>query len=68
MTHRDFCVGALHVLPEHCHKGYADMILHDVCKQYAALYKQAIPENEADLYFCAAVEYLSTSSANLFKE
>ncbi|KAI7865749.1 uncharacterized protein EV154DRAFT_533015 [Mucor mucedo] len=68
MTHRDFAVGALYVLPEYRRKGYAEVILHDVCKQHVAFYKQAIPEKAADLYFSATVEYFNTPSANLFKK
>jgi GNAT superfamily N-acetyltransferase len=62
------CVGSLQVLPEYRRKGYANVILQDLCKQYDAFYKRAIPNNTAELYFGAGVERFNDSSANLFRK
>ncbi|KAI9366521.1 hypothetical protein BD770DRAFT_376387 [Pilaira anomala] len=70
MTHRNFLVGSLHVLPAYRRKGYAEPVLDDLCRQYKKIFQSKIParKEEKELYFCAAVEKPNIASFSRFKK
>lgn len=62
-------VGSLHVLADYRRRGYAEIILQDLCRQYVDQYKVKLPAHLADkAYFGTAVEFYNNASANLFKK
>ncbi|CEP07771.1 hypothetical protein [Parasitella parasitica] len=67
-THRDMLVGALHVLPGYRRRGFAEMILSDICRQYIGFFKHHLPTDTAldHLYFTACVETYNNVSASFF--
>lgn len=68
VTHRDVFVGSLHVMPSHRRKGLADIVLQDICKKHNAFFKNAIPNNDREIYATATVETFNTPSASLFRK
>ncbi|CAO3631138.1 unnamed protein product [Mucor fragilis] len=69
MTHRDLYVGALHVLPEHRRQGLAEILVMDLCRQYAAFFRAQLPTVPLDqLHAGACVEMFNDASAGLFKK
>ncbi|GAA5816271.1 hypothetical protein MFLAVUS_009797 [Mucor flavus] len=69
MTHRNFLVGSLHVVPESRRKGYAEVILRDLCRQYKAFFESKFPNGTTkELYFSAAVEKPNVASASRFEK
>jgi ribosomal protein S18 acetylase RimI-like enzyme len=67
LIHSPVFVGSLHVLPEYRRRGCAEIILQDLCRQYAEYYRRTLPDTLAEkAYFGSAVEKFNDSSANLF--
>lgn len=62
-------VGALHVLPEYRRQGLAEILVMDLCRQYAVFFKAQLPTVPLDqLYAGACVEMFNDASAGLFKK
>lgn len=62
-------VGALHVLPEHRRQGLAEILVMDLCRQYAAFFRAQLPTVPLDqLHAGACVEMFNDASAGLFKK
>lgn len=57
------------MLPAYRRRGYAEIILQDLCRQYVDHYKRRLPAHLADeAYFGSAVETFNEASANLHKK
>ncbi|CAO3629969.1 unnamed protein product [Mucor fragilis] len=67
-THRDMLVGALHVLSEYRRRGFADMILSDICRQHKEFFQHQLPADISleHVYFTACVELYNVPSASFF--
>ncbi|CAO0795461.1 unnamed protein product [Mucor circinelloides] len=67
-THRDMLVGALHVLPEYRRRGFAEMILSDICRQHKEFFQHQLPADTSldHVFFTACVELYNVPSASFF--
>ncbi|KAL9537588.1 hypothetical protein MBANPS3_011640 [Mucor bainieri] len=69
-THRDMLVGALHVLQEYRRRGFAEMILSDICRQHKEFFQRQLPADISldRVYFTACVELYNVPSASFFRK
>ncbi|KAL0145623.1 hypothetical protein V8B55DRAFT_1463501 [Mucor lusitanicus] len=54
MTHRDLYVGALHVLPAYRRQGLAEILVMDLCRQYAEFFRAQLPNVSLDQLYAGA--------------
>lgn len=61
-------VGALHVLPEYRRRGFAEMILSDICRQHKEFFQHQLPVDISldHVFFTACVELYNVPSASFF--